>query len=197
MPHYYTNDVHEHDYQTITYDINHKSYTFTTDAGVFSRGGVDFGTNLLIETILGEQPAVENFIDMGSGYGVISVVLADQLGIQGTAVDVNINALELTNKNDKHHTVTTMVRDDYNASDITADLYVTNPPFRAGKTVVLEIIEDGFNRLHENGVFFMVVQKKQGMPSYKKAIDAKFGNVSVLAKSKGYYILSAKKNQNE
>lgn len=193
MSHYFTNDSHEHDYQTITYDINNHTYSFTTDAGVFSRGGVDFGTNLLIETILSEQPNVANFIDMGSGYGVISVVLADQLGISGTAVDVNINALELTNKNDKNSSLTTMQRDDYNVSSVSADLYVTNPPFRAGKPVVLEIIEDGFNRLNEAGVFYMVVQKKQGMPSYKKAIDAKFGNVSVLAKSKGYYILSAKK----
>ena len=193
MPHYFTNDAHEHEYQTITYDMNNQSYIFTTDAGVFSRSGVDFGTNLLIESILGEQPAAENFIDMGSGYGVISIVLADQLKIRGTAVDVNINALELTNKNDKNNSITTMVRDDFNASKITTDLYVTNPPFRAGKPVVLEIIEDGYNRLNEDGVFYMVVQKKQGMASYKKAINAKFGNVSVPAKSKGYYILLAKK----
>ena len=223
MSHYFTNDTHEHDYKIITYNINNGTYTFKTDAGVFSRNDVDYGTDLLIKTVIEDttsqnQTQKQNptsMIDMGAGYGVISIVLSDQLKLNATAVDVNTNALELTklnsankknaaNKNNTNNptnntnnqpnpTITTTTRDNYNNTDTTADLYITNPPFRAGKQIVLEIIEDSHKRLTANGHFYMVVQKKQGMPSYKKQIEAIYHNVEVLAKSKGYYILKGSK----
>lgn len=34
-------------------------------------------------------------------------------------------------------------------------------------------------------------KKKQGMPSAKKKIEELFGNVEIIAKSKGYYILKS------
>lgn len=191
MSHYFTNDNHAHDYRTIKYEINNTTYTFKTDAGVFSRDSVDYGTDLLIKTLIDDAPESDSFIDMGTGYGVVSVVIADQLDSASTAVDVNLNALALTRENAKNRDVIAVPRDKYDGLDVTADLYITNPPFRAGKSVVLEIIEDAYSRLVDNGVFYMVVQKKQGMPSYKKVIEETFGNVTVPAKSKGYYILSA------
>lgn len=193
MSHYFTNDTHAHDYRTIKYEVNNKVYTLTTDAGIFSRDNVDYGSDLLINTVLNDAPSTSSFIDMGAGYGVISIVLSDQLNSSGRAVDVNLNALALTDKNSKNFDVTTMTRDTYDREGVTADLYVTNPPFRAGKQVVLEIIDDAYKRLNDNGTFYMVVQKKQGMPSYKKAIEQTFGHVNVPAKSKGYYILKATK----
>ncbi|WP_143564412.1 methyltransferase, partial [Staphylococcus epidermidis] len=41
------------------------------------------------------------------------------------------------------------------------------------------------------GELYVVIQKKQGMPSAKKKIEELFGNVEIIAKSKGYYILKS------
>lgn len=199
MSHYFTNDKHAHDYRSIKYELNGTSYAFKTDAGVFSRDNVDYGSDLLIKTVLEdlEERSPTSMIDMGAGYGVISIVLSDQLNIHATAVDVNLNALDLTKQNAKQFNVTAMTREEYDNASVSPDLYITNPPFRAGKPVVMEIIQDAHQRLTQDGNFYMVVQKKQGMPSYKKAIEQLFGNVEVLKKSKGYYILkAAKKNFN-
>lgn len=199
MSHYFTNDKHTHDYRTIKYELNGTSYTFKTDAGVFSRSDVDFGSDLLIKTVIDDVSNHKHasMIDMGTGYGVISIALSDQLEIDSIAVDVNLNALVLTEQNAEKFSVTTISRENYDQSEITADLYITNPPFRAGKSVVMEIIEDAHKRLEQGGHFYMVVQKKQGMPSYKKAIEQLFSNVEILARSKGYCILkAAKRNSN-
>lgn len=193
MSHYFTNDEHTHDYRSIKYEVNGTSYIFKTDAGVFSRNDVDFGSDLLIKTVIDDASKHNptSMIDMGAGYGVISIVLSDQLNIEATAVDVNLNALALTKQNAKKYNVTTTSREDYDHAQITTDLYITNPPFRAGKSIVMEIIEDAHKRLVQDGHFYMVVQKKQGMPSYKKAIEQLFNNVETVGKSKGYYILKA------
>lgn len=69
------------------------------------------------------------------------------------------------------------------------DFVLTNPPIRAGKETVHRIFEQAFYKLDANGELFVVIQKKQGMPSAKKKMEALFGNVEVLNKDKGYYIL--------
>ena len=70
---------------------------------------------------------------------------------------------------------------------------LTNPPIRAGKKVVHEIFEKGFEHLSSNGELWVVIQKKQGAPSAMEKMEALFGNVEVIAKKKGYFILVSKK----
>ena len=50
------------------------------------------------------------------------------------------------------------------------------------------IFEQALHRLDSNGELFVVIQKKQGMPSAKKRMNELFGN-EVVNKDKGYYIL--------
>lgn len=70
-------------------------------------------------------------------------------------VEVNADAMEVCRKNAGKNGVEAEVlsRESYDVKqfDIKPRLYVTNPPFRAGKRVVLEIIEDAFNQLDEGG----------------------------------------------
>src|SRR3989442_2702897 len=49
-------------------------FTFLTDAGVFSRGKLDRGTELLLEAI--EVEPCELILDVGGGYVVIGIVAA-------------------------------------------------------------------------------------------------------------------------
>ena len=195
LSHYYTNDDTPHAYQRITHNFRGKNYVFKTDRGVFSKDAVDYGSNVLIETVLDTVDEPSDFIDMGSGYGAISVILADQFKTKPLMVDVNRDAMDVSLENLDMNQVagTVMEREKYDSMDVKTDLYITNPPFRVGKKIVMEILSDGFNRLNDDGSFYMVVQKKQGMPSYKKELERLFGNVEIARKEKRYYILKAVK----
>jgi len=53
MSHYYSkdNDLLESRPHQIQFQINQKDYTMTSDKGVFSKAGLDFGSRVLLETI--------------------------------------------------------------------------------------------------------------------------------------------------
>ena len=70
---------------------------------------------------------------------------------------------------------------------------VSNPPIRAGKKVVHEILEQSKSFLQVGGELWIVIQKKQGAPSAMSKMEDVFGNVEVILKKKGYYILKSKK----
>ncbi|MFC4984860.1 class I SAM-dependent methyltransferase [Salinicoccus siamensis] len=194
MSHYFTGHDSEHNYKEIEYAYQGKRYTFKTDRGVFSKDRIDYGSAVLIDAVIKDRSADAggDFIDMGAGYGPIGIVIGDVLDATPLMIEVNPDGLLLSKENASRNRVAAEVKDrseyDAHAEAFKPDFYVTNPPFRAGKDVVLDIIEDAAGRL-EDGAFYMVVQKKQGMPSYRKAIQESFGNVETLAKDKGYYVL--------
>ncbi|KRN12750.1 nucleotide methyltransferase [Fructilactobacillus fructivorans] len=70
---------------------------------------------------------------------------------------------------------------------------VTNPPVRAGKEVVDEMITGSYDHLLDDGTLTVVLQKKQGAPSAKKLMKQVFGNVQIVKRDKGYYLLKSRK----
>jgi len=111
-------------------------------------------------------------------------------------VDVNERALNLARKNAMHNNVKDVhiyKSDGLNEVTEFFNAVITNPPIRAGKDVVHRILSDSYNILEHQGALYVVIQKKQGMPSAKKKMDEVFGNVTVLKKDKGYYILKSVK----
>src|SRR5579859_7689025 len=69
------------------------------DRGVFSAAGVDQGTLELLRAIP-PPPAEGDLLDLGCGYGPISVTLAHRApGAVVWALDVNDRALDLTARN--------------------------------------------------------------------------------------------------
>lgn len=194
MSHYFTGNNTSHEFKKIEFRYNDKAYRFTTDRGVFSKNRVDYGSAVLIDAVARDRSTSENdaFIDMGAGYGPVGTVLADVLKASPVMVEVNSDALELCEENARTNGIAAKVVDRTQFDAHFAEpvsFYVTNPPFRAGKPVVVDMIQDAYARLAEGGAFYMVVQKKQGMASYKKEIESKFGNVQTILKDKGYYVL--------
>ena len=114
---------------------------------------------------------------------------------QITMLDINNRALALAEMNKTKNqvdNVTIMESDCLSAVNHQCfDYILTNPPIRAGKDIVHRIFEQAFDRLKTTGELYVVIQKKQGMPSAKKKIEELFGNVEIIAKSKGYYILKS------
>lgn len=196
--HYYEKTpTAKHDRQRHETVLRGFKFRFMTDAGVFSKTGIDYGSRVLIDNV--EISADANVLDVGCGYGPIGLTLA-RLADQGhvTMVDINERAVELASENAKLNqiaNVTILQSNVYEAvADRKFDVIVTNPPIRAGKAVVHQILEEGASLLKPGGSMWVVIQKKQGAPSAEAKLEAVFGHVEEVTKDKGYRILKAVKD---
>jgi 16S rRNA (guanine1207-N2)-methyltransferase len=158
---------------------------------------VDFGSRLLIETFT--WPEIDGpILDAGCGYGPIGLSIASEQPTRIVhMIDVNDRALALARKNAKRNHIDNVhiYESDrlQNVSEEDFAAVLTNPPIRAGKQVVFDIIQTGFAKLSKGGELWVVIQKKQGAPSAIKEMERLAGTCEVAAKSKGYFILRAKK----
>ena len=50
MGHYFTNDYVISEIKKFSLELNNQKFIFNTDNGVFSKGELDFGTELLLKT---------------------------------------------------------------------------------------------------------------------------------------------------
>ena len=185
----------------INYEIKNEKFEFLTDNGVFSKTKVDFGTDVMLRTFLNENKKLGNIriLDIGCGYGVVSVVLKrffEKAKILST--DVNERALELTRENIQKNNRTDdfEVRKSFVFDNISEnfDVILSNPPIRAGKQVIFEIYEKSFFHLNKNGKFYCVIQTKHGAKSTKKKLEELFGNCTTLVIEAGYRIFRCVKN---
>ncbi len=195
--HYYSQQPDaRHDRRSIETVLRGKSLRFTSDAGVFSKGDIDYGSRVLIEAMeILDGSAV---LDVGCGYGPIGISAA-YLAPRGhvTMIDINSRAVELARENARNngtHNVTVMESDVLSAvKGQKFDVIVTNPPIRAGKAVVHRIFEEAYAHLNEGGTLWVVIQKKQGAPSAAAKLESLFGDVEEVGKDKGYRIIKAQK----
>ncbi|MNO77606.1 Ribosomal RNA small subunit methyltransferase C [compost metagenome] len=195
--HYYSQQPDaRHDRRTIETVLRGKSLRFTSDAGVFSKGDIDYGSRVLIEAM--EIPDGASVLDVGCGYGPIGISAA-YLAPKGhvTMIDINSRAVELARENARNNgadNVTVMESDVLSAvKGQKFDVIVTNPPIRAGKAVVHQIFEQAYEHLNEGGTLWIVIQKKQGAPSAAAKLESLFGDVEEVGKDKGYRIIRAQK----
>lgn len=195
--HYYTQKPrsasNQHTWETM---LGEKRFVFTTDRGVFSKVQVDYGSRVLMDTAMQTVFTSGPLLDLGCGYGPIGLYLAHQFPDRLVhLVDVNERALHLAQINatqNKINNVSIYQSDRYDAiaeSDF-AGVFI-NPPIRAGKRIVHEMIAGARDHLTAGGKLLIVIQKKQGAPSAKKKMQAVFGNVERIALSKGYWILES------
>ena len=182
-----------HDIHELRVELLGQKMTFLTDAGVFSKKMVDFGSQLLLKCL--EVNQGETVLDVGCGYGPLGLSLAKAFGVQVTMVDINNRALDLAQQNAERNKVAAMIFQSniYEQVEGKFDHVISNPPIRAGKQVVHEIIEKSMDFLEDGGDLTIVIQKKQGAPSAKNKMEEVFGNCEVVKKDKGYYILRSVK----
>ena len=178
-----------HDIHELRVELLGQKMTFLTDAGVFSKKMVDFGSQLLLKCL--EVNQGETVLDVGCGYGPLGLSLAKAYGVQATMVDINNRALDLARQNAERNKVeaTIFQSNIYEQVKGKFDHVISNPPIRAGKQVVHEIIEKSKDFLGIGGDLTIVIQKKQGAPSAKSKMEDVFGNCEIVKKDKGYYIL--------
>ncbi len=167
-----------------------KKFVFFTDNGVFSKDGLDFGSRLLLESIPLEEVGGK-VLDMGCGYGVFGIVLNKVLSCQVDMVDVNLRALHLCDLNIKENKCTNIKAFESNCYENIVSKYsciITNPPIRAGKKIVYEIVMNARNYLEKDGKLFLVIRKEQGAKSLIADLK-EFYNVEILNRKKGFFII--------
>ena len=138
MGHYFINDENlKSEIKEYSVSINNTIFKFKTDNGVFSKGKIDFGSKLLIETVLNENLCGDG-LDLGCGYGVIGIVVNKLLGLHMDMVDVNKRAIHLSKMNIKENAcseIDAFESDGYTNINKKYDFIITNPPIRVGKKV--------------------------------------------------------------
>lgn len=190
MGQYFTNDKLPSNVKKTTCMVLGNKFTFLTDNGVFSKDGLDFGSRLLLESIPLEEVG-DKILDMGCGYGVFGIVISKLTSAHVDMVDVNLRALHLATRNAKENGVLDVSIFESNVYQNVSSKYssiVTNPPIRAGKKVVYDIVMNAKNYLEDDGKLFLVIRKEQGAKSLIVDLE-KIYTVDILKKSKGFFII--------
>ncbi|SLM99701.1 class I SAM-dependent methyltransferase [Brevibacterium yomogidense] len=169
----------------------------TTAGGVFSPEHVDTGTRVLLDHV--PEPPSGDLLDLGCGWGPISLDAALRAREAGTAVrvwalDVNERALGLTADNAAALGLTNVnaVTD----ADVPADLGFSaiwsNPPIRVGKAALHDMLLTWLPRLLPDASAHLVVAKKLGADSLLRWLDTEPGaefSAERIATAKGFRVL--------
>lgn len=199
MDHYFTDNRNlAENRKEISFRFWCFNYSFITDNGVFSKGGIDFGTRVLLQTICDRKELGNRVLDMGCGYGPVGIILKKIYPeAEFDMVDVNPRAVLLAQENAVRNQVEANIYESYVYMNVKGNTFtdiITNPPIRAGKAVIYKIFEEAIDHLSIGGTLWVVIRKQQGAMSAVKKIEEIFGNCEIIHKEKGYFILKAKKS---
>ena len=124
--------------------------TLASSRGVFSAGGLDLGTSVLLRTVPPPRSATR-LLDLGCGIGPLTLALALECPrAHVTAVDVNDVAVDLTRRNAASAGVAqrvTACRPEQVDPSVTFDEIWSNPPIRIGKPALHELLLTWLPRL--------------------------------------------------
>lgn len=194
MEHYFTNNENlRSNLNIINYDIFNTSFAFYTDNGVFSKKKIDYGTELLLKSFINEHSEPLKILDVGCGYGVITVVVSKMTGSHVDALDINKRSVHLTKMNIEKNKVdaNALVSNVYEQVTEKYDVIISNPPIRAGNKVVYDILSNSKKHMNQNGELWFVIRKDQGALTIAKNISEEF-EVELVNRDKGYNIYKAK-----
>ena len=190
MGQYFSNENIKSEIKELEIKIFNNSFSFSTDNGVFSKDRLDFGTRVLLENLPIDLLSGD-ILDVGCGYGVISIILAKMTNCNIEGVDINKRALHLANMNMKKNKVTNSLfyeSDCYSSVSKKYNYIITNPPIRAGKKIVYDIIIGAKDYLLKDGKVLFVIRKEHGMKSLLRDLEPHY-NTEVTAKKNGFFVI--------
>jgi len=162
---------------------------YLTAGGVFSHGGLDKATDVLLRRSAPPRPPGA-VLDLGCGWGPIACSLASE-GLEVWAVDVNERALDLTRRNAERYglPVTACPPDDV-PDELVFDAIWSNPPIRIGKRALHELLLAWLPRLSRSGEARFVVGKNLGADSLQRWLEQQGYPTRRDASERGFRVLS-------
>ena len=189
--HYFSaSPTSEHRYAEAEYVYRGETLRFLTDAGVFSRGEVDFGTDVLLRALPEEMAG--RVRDLGCGWGAVGASVGKKYpACRIVMSDVNERALALAAKNAAANGVQaeTAQSDGLEQVEGPFDYILTNPPIRAGKQVIYRLFAESAQKLSPEGALYIVIRKQQGAESAVKYLKTIFQQVDTVDKSGGFWVI--------
>ena len=189
--HYYSETpASAHDERQFSVSLLGHEFRFTTDAGVFSRDGLDRGTEVLLNAL---PELAGRALDLGCGWGPVGVALGRKYpAAELVLTDVNERAAELARRNLRDNGVKNaqvVCGEGFENVEGSFDLIALNPPIRAGKAVIYELFANSAAHLSAGGALYIVIRKQQGAESAQKYLQTIYGDVERVARDKGYWVL--------
>lgn len=196
MRHYFIARNHSRDeYFTFNETFRGQNFTFKSCSDVFSKNELDYGSLVLVNTIVNQKERFAGKImDMCCGYGTIAILLSKFIDGEFFLSDVNSTATDLAKQNIKLNKCNILDENIYTGNmfeniDDVFNHVVSNPPIKAGKKYLLDFVDGAFEHLVKGGTLTLVIKKNLGADSLKKYLTELFGNCEVLQRDKGFYIL--------
>jgi len=197
MEHYFTNNpLTKSNRKKISFRFLTIEENFVSDNNVFSKDTLDFGSRLLIETIINEK-IDGKLLDLGCGIGVIGILLKKYIiSLDVYMSDINQRAVDLAiiNSADYMQNNKVILSDGFENINDSFDVVVTNPPIRTGKSNIYSMFASSYDHLNQNGRLYIVIQAKQGAASALKYLQSLQANSQVINKKNGYWIIRLQKD---
>jgi len=151
--------------------------------GVFGRGRLDAGTQLLLETV---RALKSPLADVGAGCGAIGAFYGRR-GAEGVLLETNALALEASRRTVRMNripNVEVVASDVLSGLDASVKSIVSNPPFHTGfqtdHTITARLISGARERLRRNGTMTLVCNRHLKV---QDQLDEAFGRHQVLAET--------------
>jgi 16S rRNA G1207 methylase RsmC len=178
----------------VVFSIAGQDYELAAAGGVFSATRLDPGTTVLLKK--GELPtaaATGSMLDLGCGYGPITMVLATRAPrAEVWAVDVNSRARELAAENAKRLHVADRVRvvdPDGVPAGVEFTQIWSNPPIRIGKEELHALLLRWLPRLAPGGTSWLVVGRHKGADSLQQWLVDQGWQADRHASGSGFRVL--------
>ena len=192
MPQYFESDSSlKRNYKTIACSFEGRVFSFLTCDGVFSKDGVDPFSLILLEYAR-DAGVSGDVLDLGCGYGAVGIIAAKAFpGVVLCQSDINRTAVELAMENARRNGVGSRVvqSDGYCGIDGRFDWVLMNPPIHAGKASVYRLFGETRAHLKDGGKLMVVIHKKHGAESALRELGEIYGEVEVLYRKKGLYVI--------
>ena len=179
--------------RSLTVRLAGREVTVTVAGGVFSPGGLDRGTAVLLDEVP-PPPSHGTFLDLGCGWGPVALtlgLLAPEADVW--AVDVNERALDLAADNALSLGLARVrvSRPEAVPAGLTFDVIWSNPPIRVGKAALHDLLRTWLPRLAPGGTAYLVVAKNLGADSLQRWVQTDLGLSCLrLASHKGFRVLA-------
>ena len=179
-------------------------FQFYSKPGVYGWKKIDVGSHLLLaktKPIL-QNIATENLsvLDIGCGYGYLTVNFADLPFRKRIATDNNVAAVMAAERNflERGLSVETVLDDCGRHLTEKVDVILCNPPFHQGfehdKTLITRFVNASLNLLANNGMAFFVVNE---FIPLSKVITQTNGLCELLAHEQGFKVYCVSRNRKD